>query len=648
MAIFKGIILSNEKFENYKEKCHDLLNELVNKLGKEVQPIFNDLIEKNYLPTYFIHEKADSNIALMLFHLQLVLTHSKHELLKPFSRLLKKPSEFFNSYLPSMPHDDDFEIFSNFRNINKENLKWFKCGNGHLYTIGDCTKPATTSVCPTCGGKIGGTAYVLVEGNKVVDNLIEKIQTGYCIQQDSLLRQNQLESIRNMGFLNTTLIRLLLDSTLYLSSIKNDLTQLVKFKVENVTTFFAQQILKDIQMFSNYIQHSPEESALLVHYLLNQLSKININKNLNNQLQSKKQRDEYEILLCNELITKIIGNDYDKLIKQMTTLIADDLRDSSSDQLSRISYDLIQPDQNSESFLNDKKYWSFRKQINVESMINNFNSLNNKKEFKLLNEFIQNMNELEALNYLPRIAKMVVELHNKFNRQIDRQYASSMKISDLDNRLPADLIQNGCQSLLSAWQILKFNINNKLGSNKVTKLDLDNLVLNENDYTQIPLSYLLPSTFKDGQFVYSILFYLINLQNDFIKFINNDSSKHIETIDDLTLLNSTNCISFSVKKDLLQVVYMNSNYSLGLGQDIEIEFNYSKIESTLLKRYLEDKHSVDPNCIPLIEYSDDITDLSRFEALNRKVPQVRYFIIISSVKYIFKMFNLNLSLSCLM
>jgi hypothetical protein len=55
--------------------------------------------------------------------------------------------------LPSLPHDDDYELFQEFKKLNKEAAKFYKCSNGHLYTIGNCTEPAVTGKCPTCGGR---------------------------------------------------------------------------------------------------------------------------------------------------------------------------------------------------------------------------------------------------------------------------------------------------------------------------------------------------------------------------------------------------------------------------------------------------------------------------------------------------------------
>ena len=65
-----------------------------------------------------------------------------------------------------------YELFQEFKKLNKEVTKFYKCSNGHLYTIGDCTKPAVTGKCPTCGDTIGGADHQLAAGNTAATDLI--------------------------------------------------------------------------------------------------------------------------------------------------------------------------------------------------------------------------------------------------------------------------------------------------------------------------------------------------------------------------------------------------------------------------------------------------------------------------------------------
>ncbi len=126
--------------------------------------------------------------------------------------------------------------------------------------------------------------------------------------------------------------------------------------------FFANQILKDVDLLSVCLQHSPEESLLLVHYLLSSANRVKSESiHFSVKLETKADRNKYEEILCKEFIKKAIGNDFDKTIEQMNKVVADDTHSSGSYQLFKISYDLLSPDDfveaNESSFFNNKKYW---------------------------------------------------------------------------------------------------------------------------------------------------------------------------------------------------------------------------------------------------------------------------------------------------
>jgi len=59
---------------------------------------------------------------------------------------------------------------------------WYKCRNGHLYTVGNCTYPMEIARCPTCGSKIGGENHEAVEGVTRLGNHGVPVDPipGYC------------------------------------------------------------------------------------------------------------------------------------------------------------------------------------------------------------------------------------------------------------------------------------------------------------------------------------------------------------------------------------------------------------------------------------------------------------------------------------
>ena len=273
--------------------------------------------------------------------------------------MLTHPQNFYTAYLPSIPHDDDYEVL---KQLRAENNIAYTCKNGHYYTIANCQRPVIESTCPTCKTKIGGISHKLSEGNKIMEGENEKIEHGYCVQEASK-RAKEPESIRNMGSLNTIILRLMLDCTLYLSSLHSEKAvkgMLSENKPVDVAQFFADQVVKDVKILAHCLQHSPDESLLLIHHMLYQVKLMGNKREANGggQMSSKEARNEYEGRLCREFITNVIGNDSGNIIQKMTEALAEDARSSGSNQLFKIAYDLLAPvTDDSAEFLNNRKFW---------------------------------------------------------------------------------------------------------------------------------------------------------------------------------------------------------------------------------------------------------------------------------------------------
>lgn len=165
MAIFKEINLFDQKIENEEKKLENLWNSLKGNLNDNLV-VLDDLIFKKNLPVHFIEKKNLRPIALLIMHLKSILSIDCSSAMNPFKRILNHPDKFVKSYLPSLPHDEELKIYQNLGQIINENIKFFQCPNGHFYTIADCNKAVSESVCPTCKTKIGGLNYKLAEGNK--------------------------------------------------------------------------------------------------------------------------------------------------------------------------------------------------------------------------------------------------------------------------------------------------------------------------------------------------------------------------------------------------------------------------------------------------------------------------------------------------
>lgn len=220
-------------------------------------------------------------------------------------------------------------------------------------------------------------------------------------------------------------------------------------------------------------------------------------------------------------------------------------------------------------------------------------NLNKNENLKILNEFFKKIEELQLLKFLPNIVKMVLILHRTFHRQILRECANSITIGDvtknneLFDNLSIETIRSGAADFLKVWQALKDVVSLKFAN----PFDVKNQDLLR-DPELLPVSYMLPSTTNNGRYIYGLVFYLINLQNSFLHFFYDNQTKYSgnkNQVISLESLTTNDVISFAADKHLLQILYINSNYSYESSEEINLEYDFNKIQMTVISRFMEDK-----------------------------------------------------------
>jgi hypothetical protein len=562
------------------------------------------------LPTHFINDKQNANVALLIIQVHATMLTAKSRVFEPFLNLIRNPVMYEGSFFPTMPDDDDYDAYQVFKSevFKVDIVKFYLCPSGHMYTIGDCTKPATTAVCPTCKMSIGGQSHQLIKDNKEAADLQDTTPVGY----GPYVKQQ----VRSLSPINKIILRIILSCSLYIGALTNkaDLKNLISAQFRSANQkpvdYFAANILADLKELSNCMQHSIDECLLLLHHLLN--SSLNDQKNDVNISdlfwKTRQSRRDYEKQFCQK-ITAIFNTDsYEQIISDLTRMLRQDME--SSDQLTRIAYDFIQPDNlvTNVKFLNEEKCWSYRVNISIEHMINTFHSKSGQagqKELKLLNEFLSNATKLESIKYLPSLVSMINVLYTKFHRQIDRQQAKQLKLgeilsenSHLLNENMKIVVRHGASCFLTAWGMAKPYINSIFYRQLIDKIDVNVPELNPENLLQLPVSFLMSCSSKDGRYIYALVYYLAELQNDFVKFYRNHSSAehmseiNLKTKDDVFKINCmeiklSDCIDFTSNKDLLKIIYLCSNYSLSpSSKSMNIEYNFRKIQSEIEAKLL--------------------------------------------------------------
>jgi hypothetical protein len=63
------------------------------------------------------------------------------------------------------------EIYSVMKREFASTGHWYRCPNGHLYTIGECGGAVQVSNCPECGAQVGGSHHQLLENNNAATEI---------------------------------------------------------------------------------------------------------------------------------------------------------------------------------------------------------------------------------------------------------------------------------------------------------------------------------------------------------------------------------------------------------------------------------------------------------------------------------------------
>ena len=78
--------------------------------------------------------------------------------------------------------------------------QWYKCPNGHLYTVGECGRPMEQSKCPECGQVIGGQNHISARNNQEVNlqHQMMNMNLNNNVINNDILNQDQ-EALNNMN-----------------------------------------------------------------------------------------------------------------------------------------------------------------------------------------------------------------------------------------------------------------------------------------------------------------------------------------------------------------------------------------------------------------------------------------------------------------
>jgi hypothetical protein len=188
-----------------------------------------------------------------------------------FRELLVTPERCMSLLLPAMPDDEFAAIVAISGHVG-----WYKCPNGHPYSVGNCTRPMEESICtfPGCKAKIGGRDHVSAKGNVRLegDELRGNLQRGY--DKNATLNEYNLFGPGRANPNATMAIRILLHATM-LSAFDSNFSPsgvaklvLPSGDVTSAHKAICERYEADMRNFSKAIDLSQEDSLIILHLVI--------------------------------------------------------------------------------------------------------------------------------------------------------------------------------------------------------------------------------------------------------------------------------------------------------------------------------------------------------------------------------------------
>ncbi|XP_022796392.1 E3 ubiquitin-protein ligase rnf213-alpha-like isoform X2 [Stylophora pistillata] len=608
-------------------------------LSESAQPFARELLGNSQggqfqkLQVYNGKTPQEHTLAEIVIHtavaLQCVGTGS---LAEPLFVLMTDPSTMNNSFLPTMPEDNFHECIKAIAETMKGYYKgeWYECGNRdcrYLYFIGECSKPMEKSTCPDCGRVIGGENHNF-SGEHQISGREDRTKTGHALGEPSS-RPTHAEPQRDMPPIVCSLLRIIMHSAMIMGASKNSqaIAPLITppCPPQSEGNFLWQHLQRDLDVLGRALGRSVDDAALTVHLVLARMISRNGGQTANAhdmRLRTRESRRSWEKDFCSEILVPVITN-LDEKLQSASKLLMGDER-FGKDPLVRQLYEFDEHVEDLSQGVRpmSRSLWKYRQHITVEDLSSSFQRevfYGGKDEFKVLNAFLKQEHKLRFVQFLPEVVRLQRLLMDRFHRRIDRIDAERYTIREFLKDLPKGSVKeeytNLFQSFKTAWNSCKLFLGDQ-GRLRVPQ-DLCNTTM-DND---CPIAMVLPSTTGMGVCSTSLTFFLVNANNESLGAYrgatNQDGPLERVSVSEVTL---SHLIAYDPERDLLPLILAHCNYSLEVGQETLVHYDWAALERQLIDRLLRGR--------PFVEFKEERFAFSRdtrddavFTSLTRKIPQ---------------------------
>ncbi|XP_022806306.1 E3 ubiquitin-protein ligase RNF213-like [Stylophora pistillata] len=567
------------------------------------------------------HSEKEKALTDIVFHATSVLRCVEFdELLTPLREIFLAPGQIVNSFLPTMPEDNFQEASS----AIKEGGMWYECQKGHRYLIGECGKPDQESHCPSCKSPVGGLDHKLVPNNREASRG-DRSNKGHILGAPKGITVAE----RDLTPAMVSLMRIILHSAMMAGAQENPeaICQLIRWPDDqpgDVIGFLWAHLANDIDNISASLERSVDEVLLMIHRVLAEIVDRATARGtvFMGKWSTKAERREWENQFSDVFARPVVMN-LEELLKNFYVLSINDRR-LGSDPLMREIYEvdeLSPPRSAAEIHPGHATFWKYRTRLTVEHVIRQFQDIkSNMASCKVLKKFLVEEHRLRAVCHLPNILGLLRILTDRFHRRIDRENAKKLKIREFLQKLPKDQRDNFTklfQSFCTAWDQVRHHLRSQ-GRFTPSQEQCSKPI----EMTST-VSVLLPTEVGPGVCCKALLFFLVNAHNDMVQAyhgtVGSDESTRSTAKIPLSEVSVSQLVAYDFERDLLPVMLANCSYSLEMGKETSMQYNWEALQKQIVDRFVRGRPTVEFKLDDFVFREDD-RGVS-FDNLRDKIPQ---------------------------
>ncbi|KAK7926008.1 hypothetical protein WMY93_008318 [Mugilogobius chulae] len=530
-------------------------------------------------------------------HLVAVLLCGNQGILAPLKRLAFAPASMQAAFLPSMPEDKVTMAQQAMQVLERRQLHWYTCPNGHPCAIGECGRPTVKSYCVDCGAEIGGLAHVPVQGFQDAQLQGDRTQRGHILGHPRRRNSPDMLDTKSLPPVPFALIRMVTHMAMLFGLHNNTqvISTMIKPQVADPGEFLFAHLREDQKQLIKFLGKGADDTVSSVHLIVSRLLHPQQQTWVADpHLSTNKARNNWEIQMSN-VLAPLLKN-LDKKLKEVNTFIHSDDRISASPIIKVMFGDprLFLGSLPKNSLVHCSTVWSSREKVSLLGLTHILEQSDAKDELPVLWKFLHREAEYRLVKYLPDILILQKNLVKIFQNVGDLYGTIAEFLQSQQSVSLKSWYEKHVKIVLTTWNQLRVFLSN----NGEIKLPPS---LCERDFDlSCDFSVLLPSRHGPGLCSTALVSYLVALHNDLVysvdKLTGEETSYKVSPAD----LTELHVVRYELDRDLMPLVLSNTQYSIEKGQETVHEFDLPKIQQQIVSRFLSGKPLITFNAIPTL------------------------------------------------